>query len=158
MTNKKAIRLGLPISPNSRCWSPVNALVGGVLGQERSVLPLLAEKEFRPTSQSAALTYILAFGLTEAATNTSPAVGRTATAANLSCWPVGCHAGATAASRAGLAVDPEQLFDFFEKVCLRTEVAERVIAARMPVGDRGLHFGISARQTHIAAWCNPKLR
>lgn len=47
----------------------VNALVGGMLGQERTVLPLLAEQEFRLTAYTAALTYILAFGLTKAATN-----------------------------------------------------------------------------------------
>ncbi|MGQ0842111.1 MFS transporter [Actinokineospora sp.] len=47
----------------------VNALVGGVLGQERTVLPLLAEREFHLAAYTAALTYILAFGLTKAATN-----------------------------------------------------------------------------------------
>lgn len=47
----------------------VNALVGGMLGQERTVLPLLAEQEFRLTAYTAALTYILAFGVAKAATN-----------------------------------------------------------------------------------------
>jgi MFS family permease len=47
----------------------VNALVGGMLGQERTVLPLLAEREFHLTAHTAALTYILAFGLAKAATN-----------------------------------------------------------------------------------------
>jgi MFS family permease len=47
----------------------VNALVGGMLGQERTVLPLLATKEFGLDSYSAALTFILAFGLAKAATN-----------------------------------------------------------------------------------------
>lgn len=47
----------------------VNALVGGMLGQERIVLPLLAEREFALTAYTAALTYILAFGVTKAATN-----------------------------------------------------------------------------------------
>jgi MFS family permease len=47
----------------------VNALVGGVLGSERTVLPLLGEQTFELTAYSAALTYILAFGLTKAATN-----------------------------------------------------------------------------------------
>ncbi|HEX2300025.1 MAG TPA: MFS transporter [Pseudonocardiaceae bacterium] len=47
----------------------VNALVGGMLGQERTVLPLLAEREFHLTAYTAALTYILAFGVTKAATN-----------------------------------------------------------------------------------------
>jgi MFS family permease len=47
----------------------VNALVGGVLGQERSVLPLLAERTFHLTGYTFVLTYVLAFGLTKAATN-----------------------------------------------------------------------------------------
>lgn len=47
----------------------VNALVGGMLGQERTVLPLLAERTFHLTAYTAALTYILAFGITKAATN-----------------------------------------------------------------------------------------
>ena len=47
----------------------VNALVGGMLGQERTVLPLLAEREFGITGYAAATTFIVAFGLTKAATN-----------------------------------------------------------------------------------------
>lgn len=47
----------------------VNALVGGVLGSERTVLPLLGVQIFHLTAYSAALTYILAFGLAKAATN-----------------------------------------------------------------------------------------
>ena len=47
----------------------VNALVGGMLGQERTVLPLLATQTFHLGAYTAALTYILAFGLAKAATN-----------------------------------------------------------------------------------------
>jgi MFS family permease len=47
----------------------VNALVGGMLGQERTVLPLLAGDVFGLDSYTAALTYILAFGLAKAFTN-----------------------------------------------------------------------------------------
>jgi len=47
----------------------VNALVGGMLGQERTVLPLLAEREFGLTAYTSALTFILAFGSTKAVTN-----------------------------------------------------------------------------------------
>ncbi|MFI7596562.1 MFS transporter [Actinoplanes sp. NPDC049681] len=47
----------------------VNALVGGVLGSERTVLPLLADREFGLAAYTAALTYILAFGATKAITN-----------------------------------------------------------------------------------------
>jgi MFS family permease len=47
----------------------VNALVGGMLGQERVVLPLLAEHTFHLTAYTGALTFILAFGLVKAITN-----------------------------------------------------------------------------------------
>ncbi|WP_240323201.1 MFS transporter [Amycolatopsis ruanii] len=47
----------------------VNALVGGVLGQERTVLPLLAGPVFGLTGYTVLLTYVLAFGLTKAAAN-----------------------------------------------------------------------------------------
>ena len=47
----------------------VNALVGGMLGQERTVLPLLATNVFGLGSYTAALTYILAFGIAKAFTN-----------------------------------------------------------------------------------------
>jgi MFS family permease len=47
----------------------VNALVGGMLGSERTVLPLLAEQVFHLPGYTAALTFILAFGATKAVTN-----------------------------------------------------------------------------------------
>ena len=47
----------------------VNALVGGMVGQQRSLLSLLATDVFGLAAVSAALTYIVAFGLTKAATN-----------------------------------------------------------------------------------------
>lgn len=47
----------------------VNALVGGTLGQERTVLPLLASQAFHLDLYTGALTYILAFGLSKAAMN-----------------------------------------------------------------------------------------
>jgi MFS family permease len=47
----------------------VNALVGGMVGQERSLLSLLATEVFGLAAVSAALIYIVAFGLTKAATN-----------------------------------------------------------------------------------------
>lgn len=46
----------------------VNALVGGMLGQERTVVPLLADEVGVP-GYTAALTFIVAFGLAKAATN-----------------------------------------------------------------------------------------
>jgi MFS family permease len=47
----------------------VNALVGGTLGQERTVLPLLADRVFHLNLYTSALTYIVVFGLAKAATN-----------------------------------------------------------------------------------------
>ena len=47
----------------------VNALVGGMVGQERTVLPLLAEQTFRLQAFTSTLTFILAFGAVKAATN-----------------------------------------------------------------------------------------
>lgn len=47
----------------------VNALVGGMVGQERTVLPLLARDVFGLDGLSAVLTYILAFGITKAIAN-----------------------------------------------------------------------------------------
>jgi MFS family permease len=47
----------------------INALVGGMIGQERTVLPLLAEQEFELTAFTATMTFIGAFGIVKAATN-----------------------------------------------------------------------------------------
>jgi MFS family permease len=47
----------------------VNALVGGMIGQERTVLPLLAVRVFHLHAITAALTFIVAFGAVKAATN-----------------------------------------------------------------------------------------
>ena len=68
--NGDRIRLGL--RPNLAQFTllvVVNALVGGMLGQERTVLPLLAKEEFGLTGITVALTFIVAFGLVKAATN-----------------------------------------------------------------------------------------
>lgn len=47
----------------------VNALVGGTLGQERTVVPLLATQTFHLAAFTSALTFILAFGAVKAVTN-----------------------------------------------------------------------------------------
>lgn len=47
----------------------VNALVGGTLGQERTVVPLLADRTFHISGYTAALTFIVAFGAVKALTN-----------------------------------------------------------------------------------------
>ena len=70
MTERPPIQLGL--KENLAQFSllvGVNALVGGMIGQERAVLPLLAEQEFGLTGLTSALTFIIAFGLVKAAAN-----------------------------------------------------------------------------------------
>lgn len=47
----------------------VNAFVGGMVGIERTVLPLLAEVEFGIASHAAALSFIMAFGISKALAN-----------------------------------------------------------------------------------------
>jgi MFS family permease len=64
------IRLGLRENlPQFLLLVAVNALVGGMIGQERTVLPLLADQVFGLTAFSSALTFIVAFGAVKAATN-----------------------------------------------------------------------------------------
>lgn len=70
MTPDRPLRLGL--RPNLAQFSlliAVNALVGGMVGQERTVLPLLAEDEFGLTGITVTLTFIVAFGTVKAITN-----------------------------------------------------------------------------------------
>jgi MFS family permease len=69
-TTETPVRLGL--KENIAQFSllvGVNALVGGMIGQERTVLPLLAKQEFGLTAFTATLTFIVAFGAVKAATN-----------------------------------------------------------------------------------------
>lgn len=47
----------------------VNAFVGGMVGLERAVVPLLADREFGLASTSAMLSFIVTFGLVKAVTN-----------------------------------------------------------------------------------------
>jgi MFS family permease len=47
----------------------VNALVGGMIGQERTIVPLLAQEEFGLAAYSSALTFIATFGIVKAITN-----------------------------------------------------------------------------------------
>lgn len=69
-TPAPAIRLGLRENLGQfALLVGVNALVGGMIGQERTVLPLLAEDEFGFTKFTATLTFIAAFGIVKAATN-----------------------------------------------------------------------------------------
>jgi MFS family permease len=66
----KHMRLGLRANlPQFVLLVAINALVGGMIGQERTVLPLLAENVFGLTAFTSALTFIVAFGAVKAATN-----------------------------------------------------------------------------------------
>jgi MFS family permease len=47
----------------------LNALVGGMVGLERSVLPLVGKRDFGLTSTAAILAFVVAFGLAKAITN-----------------------------------------------------------------------------------------
>src|SRR5438128_2137792 len=47
----------------------INALVGGMVGQERTILPLLASRVFHLQAFTAVLTFLVAFGAVKAATN-----------------------------------------------------------------------------------------
>jgi MFS family permease len=71
LTTKPAeLRLGLRENlPQFLLLVGINALVGGMIGQERTVLPLLADQTFGLTAYTATLTFIVAFGAVKAATN-----------------------------------------------------------------------------------------
>ncbi len=47
----------------------INAFVGAMVGMERSILPLIAEKEFGIASHSAILSFIISFGIVKALSN-----------------------------------------------------------------------------------------
>jgi len=67
---RSSVRLGLRENlPQFALLVGVNALVGGLVGQERTVLPLLAESEFNLPGYTAMLTFIAAFGFTKAVVN-----------------------------------------------------------------------------------------
>ena len=65
-------RIALGVGANWRQFAllvAVNAFVGGMIGLERTILPLLAEAEFGIASKTAAVSFIATFGLTKAITN-----------------------------------------------------------------------------------------
>ena len=64
------VRLGLRENwPQFALLVLVNAFVGVMVGVERSVLPLIAEDEFAVASATAAMSFLVAFGLTKAVAN-----------------------------------------------------------------------------------------
>src|SRR5438128_2008012 len=67
---RPAVRLGLRANlAQFTLLVGINALVGGMIGQERIVLPLLATNVFGLTAFTSALTFIVAFGAVKAVTN-----------------------------------------------------------------------------------------
>jgi MFS family permease len=69
-TDAPAVRLGLRENlPQFALLVLVNALVGATVGQERTVLPLLAEEVFGLEAYSAMLSFIAVFGVSKAITN-----------------------------------------------------------------------------------------
>jgi MFS family permease len=67
---QRTVRLGLRANLGQfALLIGVNALVGGMVGQERTVLPLLASDVFGLSGVASALTFLLAFGLTKAGAN-----------------------------------------------------------------------------------------
>ncbi len=47
----------------------INAFVGGMVGLERAVLPLIAERDFGLASRSVILSFLISFGIVKALTN-----------------------------------------------------------------------------------------
>lgn len=67
---RRPIRLGLRANlAQFSVLVGVNALVGGMVGQERTVLPLMARQIFHLEAFAAALTFVVAFGIVKALTN-----------------------------------------------------------------------------------------
>ena len=67
---RRPVRLGL--GPNLGQFALlvlVNAFVGAMAGLERSILPALAEQEFRLAARTAVLSFIVVFGVVKASTN-----------------------------------------------------------------------------------------
>jgi len=71
-TNDQGEPLALGLGANIGQFSLlvlINAFVGGMVGLERTVLPLIAEQEFGLASKSAILSFIVSFGIVKAAAN-----------------------------------------------------------------------------------------
>ncbi len=69
---EQAGRVALGLGPNWRQFAllvAVNAFVGGMIGLERSIVPLLAKQEFGIASNTAAVSFIATFGLAKAIAN-----------------------------------------------------------------------------------------
>ena len=70
MTTAKTVRLGLRENwPQFGLLVVVNAFVGGMIGLERTILPLIAEEEFGLISKTAVLSFLISFGFVKALAN-----------------------------------------------------------------------------------------
>ena len=70
MTPVPPVRLGLRANaPQFALLVGLNALVGGMVGLERSVLPLVGGQDFGLSSTAAILSFVVAFGAAKAVTN-----------------------------------------------------------------------------------------
>lgn len=76
MLSAKAPTTPVPIQPGLRAnWQQIvllvaiNAFVGGMVGIERTILPLLAEQDFGQVSRTAILSFLVSFGLVKAFAN-----------------------------------------------------------------------------------------
>jgi len=68
--NGRGVELGLrENAPQFALLVALNALVGAMVGLERSTLPLIGEEDFGLASKAAVLSFIVAFGLAKALTN-----------------------------------------------------------------------------------------
>ena len=68
--NGRGVELGLrENAPQFALLVALNALVGAMVGLERSTLPLIGEEDFGLASKAAVLSFIVAFGLEKALTN-----------------------------------------------------------------------------------------
>jgi len=72
MTQDTASGVRLGLRPNLAQFSLlvlINAFVGGMVGLERSIVPLIAESDFGLVSRSVVLSFLVSFGLVKAASN-----------------------------------------------------------------------------------------
>ena len=80
------VRLGLRANAHQfALLVGLNALVGAMVGLERSVLPLVGKQDFGLTSAAAILAFIVAFGLRRRS-RTSPPVTWPSGSAASGCW------------------------------------------------------------------------
>jgi hypothetical protein len=67
----------------------INAFVGGMVGLERTVVPLIGSEEFKIASTTIVVSFIVSFGVIKALANLVPDILPMSMAAN-TCW---CSAG-----------------------------------------------------------------